>query len=138
MKADLKVGDFVQWMAYGTDVRGKIEKIATRGSLTGFPLGTRMTATEKDPVYKIRVFQKQPDGSYAMDSATTVHRASALTKIDKPMGKSMMEAKEYMEKMEEHEEIEDMVEGLTKLNVDPIGIADSIMDGVEEIGRAHV
>ena len=66
-----------------------------------------------------------------MDSATTVHRASALSKIQKPKGKSM-NVKEYMEHMDEHEEIEDMVEGLTKLNVDPMAIADSIFDGSEE------
>jgi len=128
-KEDLKIGDFVRWMAYGTEVRGKIEKIATSGSLVGKPLGTRMRGTVDNPVFQIRVFQKQPDGSYAMDSATTVHRAEALSKIDKPKGVIM---KNYMEKMEEHEEIEDMVEGLTKLNVDPMGIADSIFDGAEE------
>lgn len=130
-KEDLKVGDYVRWMAYGTDVRGKIEKVSTRGTLVGKPLGTRMQGTVDNPVYQVRVFQKQPDGSYAMDSATTVHRAEALTKIEKPKGKSM-NVKDYMEKMEEHEEIEDMVEGLTKLNVDPMGIAASIFDGAEE------
>ena len=50
---------------------------------------------------------------------------------NKIRGKSMNE-KNYMEKMEEHEDIEDMVEGLTKLNVDPMSIANSIFDGAEE------
>jgi len=130
-KEDLKVGDYVGWMAYGTDVRGQIEKISTSGALTGYPLGTRMVGTKEDPVFKVRVYQRKPDGSYAMDSATTVHRASALSKIEKPKGKGMNE-KNYMEKMEEHEEIEDMVEGLTKLDVDPEKIAMSIFDGAEE------
>ena len=130
-KEDLKVGDYVTWMAYGVPVRGQIEKISTSGVLTGYPLGTRMSGSKEDPVFKIRVYQKQPDGSYEMDSATTVHRAEALSKIQKPKGKSM-NVKEYMEDMEEHEEIEDMVEGLTKINVDPMALADSIFDGVEE------
>ena len=130
-KEDLKVGDYVRWMAYGTDVRGQIEKISSSGALTGYPLGTRMVGTKEDPVFKVRVYQRKPDGSYAMDSATTVHRASALSKIEKPKGKGMNE-KNYMEKMEEHEEIEDMVEGLTKLDVDPEKIAMSIFDGAEE------
>jgi hypothetical protein len=130
-KEDLSVGDYVRWMAFGTDVRGQIEKIKTDGPLTGYPLGTRIVGSKEDPVYKIRVYQKQPDGSYVMDSATTVHRASALSKISKPQGKNM-NTKNYMENMEEHEEIEDMVEGLTKLNVDPAMIADSIFDGAEE------
>ena len=129
-KEDLKVGDYVQWTAYGTSVRGQIEKIKTDGPLTGYPLGTRMVGSKEDPVFKIRVYQQKPDGSYAMDSATTVHRASALSKISKPQGKSM-NIKDY-EEMEEHEEVEDMVEGLTKINVDPMAIADSIFDGIQE------
>lgn len=130
-KEDLKVGDYVRWMAYGVPVRGQIEKIKTDGALTGYPLGTRMVGTVEDPVFKIRVYQRKPDGTYEMDSATTVHRASALSKISKPKGKSM-NTKEYMEDMEEHEDIEDMVEGLTKINVDPVSIAESIFDGVQE------
>jgi len=130
-KEDLGVGDYVRWMAFGTEVRGQIEKIKTDGPLTGYPLGTRIIGSKEDPVFKIRVYQKQPDGSYAMDSATTVHRASALSKISKPKGKSM-NVKEYMEDMSDHEEVEAMVEGLTKLNIDPMAIADSIFDGVQE------
>ena len=81
---DLSVGDYVQWMAYGTDVRGQIIEISRSRTLVGQPLGTEMTGTEENPVFKIRVYQKQPDGSYELTNATTVHRSSALTKIEKP------------------------------------------------------
>jgi HK97 family phage prohead protease len=84
MVEDLKVGDYVSWYAYGTTVRGQIIKIRKDGPLVGQPLGTTIVGTEEDPVYKIRVYQKQPDGSYQMRNATSVHRASALTKIEKP------------------------------------------------------
>lgn len=84
MVEDLKVGDYVSWHAYGTTVRGQIIKIRKDGPLVGQPLGTTIFGTEQDPVYKIRVYQKQNDGSYAMGDATAVHRASALTKIQKP------------------------------------------------------
>jgi hypothetical protein len=135
-KEDLSVGDYVRWMAYGTEVRGQIEKIKDNGVLTGYPLGTRIVGTKEDPVYKIRVYQKQKDESYRMDSATTVHRAGALSKISKPKGYMMnmnaMNVKEYMEDMEEHEEVEEMVDGLEKVNASPEEIANSIFDGVQE------
>lgn len=100
---DLSVGDYVRWMAYGTTVRGQIIDISKDGFLTGEPLGTRMEGTENNPVYKIKVYQRQEDGSYEMDSATTVHRASALTKIDKPY-KEMYVCPECGEEMEEEDD----------------------------------
>jgi phage head maturation protease len=84
MVEDLKVGDYVSWHTYGTTARGQIIKIRKDGPLVGQPLGTTIVGTEENPVYKIKVYQKQPDGSYQMRNATSVHRSSALTKIEKP------------------------------------------------------
>jgi phage head maturation protease len=125
----LKVGDYVRWRAYGTTVRGRIIDVAESGTLTGEPLGTEMEATADNPVYKIRVYQRQPDGSYEMGDATTVHRAGALSIIPKPKS-YFMETKEDMmpEDMQENdnEEVEEMVEGLVDLGATPEMLVESI------------
>lgn len=125
----LKEGDYVRWRAYGTVVRGRIINVVTSGSLRGEPLGTTMDATEENPVYKIRVYQRQPDGSYEMGDATTVHRAGALTVIPKPKSYFMEDMKQEdmpMNSESDGEELEDMVEGLVDLGATPQMLVESI------------
>jgi len=106
-----------------------IYELAEKGKL-GFSSGAASHMVERTPMgksYEIKRWNLA-EASLTPQPAESRNMAEVKNKI---RGKSMNE-KNYMEKMEEHEDIEDMVEGLTKLNVDPMSIASSIFDGAEE------
>jgi phage head maturation protease len=106
-----------------------IYDLAEKGKL-GFSSGAASHMVERTPMgksYEIKRWNLA-EASLTPQPAESRNMAEVKNKI---RGKSMNE-KNYMENMEEHEEIEDMVEGLTKLNVDPMSIANSIFDGAEE------
>ena len=110
-----------------------IYELAQKGKL-GFSSGAASHMVERMPMgksYEIKRWNLA-EASLTPQPAESRNMAEAKSaKIEKLKG-IIMNVKEYMEHMDEHEEIEDMVEGLTKLNVDPMAIADSIFDGAEE------
>jgi phage head maturation protease len=125
----LKVGDYVQWRASGGTARGRIVDMSESGSLKPEPQGNEMTGTEDNPVYKIRIFERQPDGSYEIGDVSTVHRADALTIIPKPKSYFMEDKSDYEMPMNGQyggEEVEDMVEGLVDLGATPEMLVESI------------
>lgn len=77
---DLKVNDFVEWSASGGTARGRIEEIATEGTLTASPSGTEMEGSEDNPAFLTSVW-REVEGSWEATDTTTVHRADALTKV---------------------------------------------------------
>ena len=124
---DIKVGDYVSWMSSGGESRGRVENISTSGALSSEPVGPDMTGTEDNPAYKIRIYQEM-DGSFEPSDVRVVHRADALTKIDKP--KFYWENKNMngYEMEDNSEEVEDMVEGLVELGVSPQDMAMTIFE----------
>jgi len=133
MKADvesLSVGDFVSWGTSASDAMGKVVMVKTDGEVQSSISDYVLTGTKEDPAYVIKLIQKDSEGNMVLTEQTVVHRADALSKISDPI-KSWSE-KGYMEDQEEHEEVEDMVEGLTGIGADSTSIAVSVFDGVEE------
>ena len=128
--SSLSVGDFVEWGTSASNAMGKIVMVKKDGEVSSSISDYTLTGTEEDPAYVIKLVQKGSEGNMVLTEQTVVHRADALTKISDPI-KSWSE-KGYMEDHEEHEEVEDMVEGLTAIGVDSASIATSVFDGVEE------
>jgi HK97 family phage prohead protease len=85
---DLKMGDYVSWGTSASDARGKIVDIRTDGEVESSISGYTLTGTPRDPVYVIKLVQKDQDGRDVLTEQTVIHRADALTKIPDPI-KSM-------------------------------------------------
>jgi len=85
---DLKMGDYVSWGTSASDARGKIVDIRTDGEVESSISGYTLTGTPQDPVYVIKLVQKDQDGKDVLTEQTVIHRADALTVIPDPI-KSM-------------------------------------------------
>lgn len=85
---DLKMGDYVSWGTSTSDAKGKIVDIRTDGEVESSISGYTLTGTPRDPVYVIKLVQKDQDGKDVLTEQTVIHRADALTKIPDPI-KSM-------------------------------------------------
>lgn len=85
---DLKMGDYVSWGTSASDARGKIVDVRTDGEVESSISGYTLTGTPRDPVYVIKLVQKDQDGKDVLTEQTVIHRADALQKIPDPI-KSM-------------------------------------------------
>lgn len=74
---ELEVGDFVRWNSSGGSAEGRIQRIATEGSLDVPGTDFSVDADEDDPAALIRVYT---DGEET--DVVVGHKFSALTKID--------------------------------------------------------
>ena len=83
--ADLKMGDYVQWNASGGKAQGKIVDIKKDGEAGSSISEYTLTGTEKDPVYVIKLVQRDSDGNDILTDETVVHRADALSVIPDPI-----------------------------------------------------
>ena len=83
--ADLKMGDYVQWNASGGKAQGKIVDIKKDGEAGSSISEYTLTGTEKDPVYVIKLVQRDSDGNDILTDQTVVHRADALSVIPDPI-----------------------------------------------------
>ena len=83
--ADLKMGDYVQWNASGGKAQGKIVDIKKDGEAGSSISEYTLTGTEKDPVYVIKLVQRDSDGNDILTEQTVVHRADALSVIPDPI-----------------------------------------------------
>jgi len=84
-KAQFKINDYVQWNSSGGLAQGQIVAMSSSGTLTPSPNGKPMVGTSSEPVYKIRLFEKQSDGSYILGDVQVTHRGDTLAKIDEPI-----------------------------------------------------
>jgi len=85
---DLKMDDYVSWGTSASDARGKIVDIRTDGEVQSSISDYTLTGTPEDPVYLIKLVQKDQDGKDVLTEQTVVHRADALRVIPDPI-KSM-------------------------------------------------
>ncbi len=85
MPEDLKLGDYVRWGTSGSDAVGKIVDIKKDGPAESSISGYTLTGTPDDPVYVIKLVQKDQDGNDILTEQTVVHRASALAKTPDPI-----------------------------------------------------
>ena len=83
--ADLKMGDYVQWNASGGKAQGKIVDIKKDGEAASSLSEYTLTGTEKDPVYVIKLVQRDSSGNDILTDQTVVHRADALSVIPDPI-----------------------------------------------------
>lgn len=77
----VKVGDFVSWNSSGGTARGKIERIATSGSINVPDSDFTINAEDGDPAVLIRVYRKSSDGWEPSDTSVG-HKMSTLRKIE--------------------------------------------------------
>jgi HK97 family phage prohead protease len=82
---DLKMSDYVSWGTSASDARGKIVDIRTNGEVSSSISDYTLTGTSDDPVYVIKLVQKDQDGKDVLTEQTVVHRADALTVIPDPI-----------------------------------------------------
>lgn len=82
---DLKMGDYVSWGTSASDARGKIVDIRTDGEVQSSISDYTLTGTPRDPVYVIKLVQKDQDGRDVLTEQTVIHRADALQKIPDPI-----------------------------------------------------
>lgn len=75
------VGDFVRWNSSGGIARGKIEKIATTGSINVPNSSFTINAEDGNPAVLIRVYESYQDG-YRPTDTLVGHKMSELTQID--------------------------------------------------------
>ena len=83
--SDLKMGDYVQWNASGGKAQGKIVDIRTDGEVNSSISGYTLTGTPDDPVYVIKLVQRNQDGNDVLTEQTVIHRADALGVIPDPI-----------------------------------------------------
>ena len=74
---ELEVGDFVRWNSSGGSAEGRIQRIATEGSLDVPGTDFSVDADEDDPAALIRVYTEGEETDVVVG-----HKFSALTKID--------------------------------------------------------
>ena len=82
---DLKMDDYVSWGTSASDARGKIVDIRTDGEVQSSISDYTLTGTPEDPVYLIKLVQKNQDGKDVLTEQTVVHRADALRAIPDPI-----------------------------------------------------
>jgi HK97 family phage prohead protease len=82
---DLKMDSYVSWNASGGVARGKIVDIRTDGEVNSSIGGYTLTGTPEDPVYVIKLVQKDQEGNDVLTEQTVVHRADALRVIPDPI-----------------------------------------------------
>jgi HK97 family phage prohead protease len=82
---DLKMDDYVEWNASGGKAQGKIVDIRTDGEVSSSISGYTLTGTEDDPVYVIKLVQRDSDGNDILTDQTVIHRANALRVIPDPI-----------------------------------------------------
>ena len=82
---DLKMDDYVSWGTSASDARGKIVDIRTDGEVESSISDYTLTGTPEDPVYVIKLVQKNQDGKDVLTEQTVIHRADALRVIPDPI-----------------------------------------------------
>ena len=85
MPEDLKMGSFVEWRASGGKAQGKIVDIKKDGPASSSISDYTLTGTEDDPVYVIKLVQRDQNGEDILTEQTVVHRADALSVIPDPI-----------------------------------------------------
>ena len=82
---DLKMDNYVEWNSSGGKAQGKIVDIRTDGEVNSSISGYTLTGTEDDPVYVIKLVQRDSDGNDVLTEQTVIHRADALRVIPDPI-----------------------------------------------------
>ena len=82
---DLKMNDYVVWNASGGKAQGKIVDIRTDGEVNSSISGYTLTGTPDDPVYVIKLVQRDSEGNDVLTEQTVIHRADALRVIPDPI-----------------------------------------------------
>ena len=82
---DLKMDDYVEWNASGGKAQGKIVDIKKDGPAESSISDYTLTGTEDDPVYVIKLVQRDQEGNDVLTEQTVVHRADALRVIPDPI-----------------------------------------------------
>jgi phage head maturation protease len=82
---DLKMDSYVEWNSSGGKAQGKIVDIRTDGEVNSSISGYTLTGTEDDPVYVIKLVQRDSDGNDVLTEQTVIHRADALRVIPDPI-----------------------------------------------------
>ena len=85
MPEDLKMGSFVEWNASNGKAQGKIVDIRKDGEVSSSISDYTLTGTEDDPVYVIKLLQRDQDGNDVLTEQTVIHRADALRVIPDPI-----------------------------------------------------
>lgn len=85
MPDDLKMDDYVEWNASGGKAQGKIVDIRKDGEVSSSISDYTLTGTEDDPVYVIKLVQRDSDGNDVLTDQTVIHRAEALRVIPDPI-----------------------------------------------------
>jgi len=85
MPEDLKLNEYVTWNASGGVARGKIVDIRKDGEVSSSISDYTLTGTEDDPVYVIKLVQKDQEGNDVLTEQTVIHRADALRVIPDPI-----------------------------------------------------
>jgi len=82
---DIKMDDYVEWNASGGKAQGKIVDIKKDGPAESSISDYTLTGTEDDPVYVIKLVQRDSSGNDVLTDQTVVHRADALRVIPDPI-----------------------------------------------------
>jgi phage head maturation protease len=82
---DIKMDDYVEWNASGGKAQGKIVDIKKDGPARSSISDYTLTGTEDDPVYVIKLVQRDSSGNDVLTEQTVVHRADALRVIPDPI-----------------------------------------------------
>jgi len=82
---DIKMDDYVEWNASGGKAQGKIVDIKKDGPAESSISDYTLTGTEDDPVYVIKLVQRDSSGNDVLTEQTVVHRADALRVIPDPI-----------------------------------------------------
>jgi hypothetical protein len=82
---DLKMDSYVEWNSSGGKAQGKIVDIRTDGEVNSSISGYTLTGTEDDPVYVIKLLQRDQNGEDILTEQTVIHRADALRVIPDPI-----------------------------------------------------
>jgi HK97 family phage prohead protease len=82
---DLKMNDYVEWNASGGKAQGKVVDIRKDGEVNSNISDYTLTGTEDDPVYVIKLVQRDSEGNDILTEQTVIHRADALRVIPDPI-----------------------------------------------------
>ena len=82
---DLKMNDYVEWNASGGKAQGKVVDIRKDGEVSSNISDYTLTGTEDDPVYVIKLVQRDQEGNDVLTEQTVIHRADALRVIPDPI-----------------------------------------------------
>jgi hypothetical protein len=137
----VKVGDFVSWNSSGGTARGKIERIATSGSINVPDSDFTINAEEDDPAVLIRVYRKSSNGWEPTDTRAG-HKMSTLRKIEDLPEPTVAKQAEDETNIEggavENMEIEKNEDVETEENVEKSRVIGGALDASAEVAEEGV